>query len=647
MKNVPEQLRQFFDIEAEVDREDFDSDDEEDGLHDDFIDDKELTVCELTVPYPSWNDLQNGDEINDVLAGIMVRSRSYVATAPTHVESSNDLTYIAGRLLSTEDYPLWRVGCRLGLEEEAMFLLLLKAREEHQICSAFTCGSLRGWVYLEALMNPDLIRLLKRTPRIIRTKQGIVRHRIEPSDWLQMLTMTNPDTSMEVNQWVQVLKGTYRGDVGLVVKVESWGVEVLLVPHLVAPNMEPSLKQKRSVVPPKPALFEPNVIKYIYNISPIQQSDGSYTFHGLHFEHGLLWKCYDFHSLTSAVNMPSYFFLLFQASDHPSLHASRFPPPREWIFEQGECVIICSSGKSDVVAVVGTKDLEVDLRAENGTEIFPWLDIRKDGGSTRDHPSSSLKEFKVHMNWLKVTTAPFLLALHAPSQILPLFKDQVPQIGTSVTIFRIGHPYKGHSGVVKNVLCGQPTDSGLRIEMQLTCLDPSKPFPLIIVDYGDVIEATMLFKPNNYKPWPALSQVTTSGRPTPVSATPAWSPSSQPISSTPAWDPSSRMPISSPMSPIATTSSTALPQQELPQHLLLDPHLVGTTLKVIVNSGSYSEKELSVTIDEVNGRVSICHVVYNKSTGLPPEWVSLKHLNATRDNGLLVVIKGEHCSKYI
>ncbi|CAA7267875.1 unnamed protein product [Cyclocybe aegerita] len=102
--------------------------------------------------------------------------------------------------------------------------------------------------------------------------------------------------------------------------------------------------------------------------------------------------------------------------------------------------------------------------------------------------SSSLKEFEVHLNWLKVTTAPFLHASRTPSQVLPLFKDQVPWISTSVTIFRIGHPYKGHSGVLKNVLHGQPTDSGLRIEMQLTYLDPSKPFPLIIVDYGNVIE---------------------------------------------------------------------------------------------------------------------------------------------------------------
>lgn len=37
---------------------------------------------------------------------------------------------------------------------------------------------------------------------------------------------------------------------------------------------------------------------------------------------------------------------------------------------------------------------------------------------------------------------------------------------------------------------------------------------------------------------------------------------------------------------------------------------------------------------------------YNISQALPPEWVTPKNPNPTRDNGLLVVIKGEHCGKF-
>ena len=62
------------------------------------------------------------------------------------------------RLLNAQDYPLWRVACRvslsyvlifyllhllqLGLEEEAVFYLFQRADEMLHLRSAFTCGSI-------------------------------------------------------------------------------------------------------------------------------------------------------------------------------------------------------------------------------------------------------------------------------------------------------------------------------------------------------------------------------------------------------------------------------------------------------------------------------------------------------------------------
>ena len=43
-------------------------------------------------------------------------------------------------------------------------------------------------------------------------------------------------------------------------------------------------------------------------------------------------------------------------------------------------------------------------------------------------------------------------------------------------------------GVVKDVLRGQDTASGLKIAIQLTRLDPSSPFRTTVVDYDDVVE---------------------------------------------------------------------------------------------------------------------------------------------------------------
>jgi hypothetical protein len=64
----------------------------------------------------------------------------------------------------------------------------------------------------------------------------------------------------------------------------------------------------------------------------------------------------------------------------------------------------------------------------------------------------------------------------------------VPWIGTSVIITKLGSPLKGYVGIVKDVLRGQDTASGLKIIMQLVHINPSSPFKKIVVDYDDVVE---------------------------------------------------------------------------------------------------------------------------------------------------------------
>jgi hypothetical protein len=48
---------------------------------------------------------------------------------------------------------------------------------------------------------------------------------------------------------------------------------------------------------------------------------------------------------------------------------------------------------------------------------------------------------------------------------------------------------KGYQGIVKSVLCRQPTKSGLRVVAQLAHLDPSCPYKTVVLDYDDVLEA--------------------------------------------------------------------------------------------------------------------------------------------------------------
>jgi hypothetical protein len=55
-----------------------------------------------------------------------------------------------------------------------------------------------------------------------------------------------PSTELpQVGKWVQVLKGTYKGDVGYVLSTASQGLELLLVPHIFLPDQLGS-KRKQS-----------------------------------------------------------------------------------------------------------------------------------------------------------------------------------------------------------------------------------------------------------------------------------------------------------------------------------------------------------------------------------------------------------------
>jgi hypothetical protein len=79
----------------------------------------------------------------------------------------------------------------------------------------------------------------------------------------------------------------------------------------------------------------------------------------------------------------------------------------------------------------------------------------------------------------------------------------------------------------------------------------------------------------------------------------------------------------------------------------LDSRLLDARLRIVVTGGAYNQKELIASIKYVDGRLTILHKSYTTSTPLSPEWVTPKCPNPTRDNGLLVIIKGDHCGKYV
>jgi hypothetical protein len=125
------------------------------------------------------------------------------------------------------------------------------------------------------------------------------------------------------------------------------------------------------------------------------------------------------------------------------------------------------------------------------------------------------------------------------------------------------------------------------------------------------------------------------------------------VLSSPAWNPSSRTPQAPlpDLPEIELASCSRHPpisqQQQHPAHPLLDSRLTGAKMKVLVTGGQHKDKEMAITIAEVSGQLSIQFSHYKTSGFLPPEQVSPKYPNPTRDNRLLVVIEGEHCGKNV
>ena len=269
----------------------------------------------------------------------------------------------------------------MGLEEEAVIYLLQRATDEHRIRSAFTRGSVRGSIYVEGILDANLISLLNFTPGIIRKQSsGVVCQIIEPSDWVRLLTMQDPLTVVKPSQWIRIRNGAYKGDIGFVTHVEAWGARVLVVPRLKTPTPKAAaqLKRKRTPIKPEPRLFDPATFSSVFKRQAKLHYNGSYTSRGLVFDHGLLRLDLDLHSISpNSTGVPSTILGLFKLSAHPSLAGSKFHRPEEWIFEEGEKVTVCSSEKEATIAAVKPTHLEVNLATNEGIESVSWYNVRK------------------------------------------------------------------------------------------------------------------------------------------------------------------------------------------------------------------------------------------------------------------------------
>jgi hypothetical protein len=87
---------------------------------------------------------------------------------------------------------------------------------------------------------------------------------------------------------------------------------------------------------------------------------------------------------------------------------------------------------------------------------------------------------------IKINNNPFSSLSKADNSLLKA--ESVPWIGTYVIITKFRSPLERYMGIVKDVLYGKDTTSGLKMAIQLVHLDLSAPFKTTVVDYDNVVK---------------------------------------------------------------------------------------------------------------------------------------------------------------
>ncbi|KAL0564883.1 transcription elongation factor spt5, partial [Marasmius crinis-equi] len=293
-------------------------------------------------------------------------------------------------------------------------------------------------------------------------------------------------------EWVKVLRGLYKGNIGIIWKPDSTisgetGYFLLVIPRLVE---KASQKHKRER--PAPCLFEPAN----FASEPVEGEDQhTFRFRGKTFSHGLLVKFFQELSIEP-----------FFTSKHPFVRKFPFPLAEFFAFDAGDEVD--ESGRVGIIREVLSDMGLVDFGAD-GTHTYPLGLLQKhvvpgdsikvvsgqhqgEEGLVAERHGSLLYisqrhtktgvDFFVHINSVKVQQESFDMTPH----------QDVPWINTKVIITR--GRYAHIRGSVKGVRVTRHGDR-LALMLYLPTFDCS-----VETDYNRVVEQDTGKKLLDYQP---------------------------------------------------------------------------------------------------------------------------------------------------
>jgi len=247
-----------------------------------------------------------------------------------------------------------------------------------------------GFLYLEAQFSktgPKSLREVLRAFSDIRMSSLALVPDADLRNCLHIVN-TNNDLVFAPRQWVQVTRGIYKGDIGLVHDIfdgaGSVRVQIWIIPRLGLTHEDHSLKRKRRGPRPSPRLFDRESCKQLEGLLEVGKS--KYSYKSWSFEYGLQVKTYHSSSLSPAREMPTSVYSLFMEAQKLAGNCILFeeatmPLPSCWRFEPGESVIVNFKDRKACSGTVSAtpegNKCEVDMVSE-GLKAVPVRNLVKD-----------------------------------------------------------------------------------------------------------------------------------------------------------------------------------------------------------------------------------------------------------------------------
>ncbi|KAF9032592.1 hypothetical protein BJ165DRAFT_1535002 [Panaeolus papilionaceus] len=666
----------FVDLEAFVDEDDIEESDHENERLEDFIDDYTLDIEETrssAYRKPDIDEHQD-DEEEDVDGRGSADSDTLArwdATqdAVAHWEEAHG--HVLPRIQELLGVgPLWRVGFKAGTENEAATTAQRQFRKFHiAIHSVIAPPFSRGWIYFQAEWSDNISHILLSIPGALKTRNGLRRYAMTTHKWEQIMSAPSP-LAVNKGDWVQLTAGPYKGDPAIVnwANPEDGSLTVLVIPRIdLNKTTLKNAKRKRASAPP-PLLFDPDLFERKTGREARRDENGHHVVGIFQFESGLLRHDVPHHTIqVDPVSLPLSMFLMFRRSGHHLAFSHMHPKPNEWCINKDDRVRVTSEPATrGTVAAVSTRHLEVLGDEGVGLVCVLWGDVLKDfvendfvevvagpcagrsgwvltivevEATVLDESTvlqDTSEEMQVHLNCLKSTVPNMERTRGLHVEHLGRTSNRHPWLNTGVIIAKPGSPWRTKSGCIRDVIRTQMTS---RLFVRLETFDPAHPFRDVWVESNDVVEKTTGLMLQEYfsrtpQPIPVPNSMTADAKDsTNGNVTPTWESDN---TATPLWP--------SLPSPSPSLHAAAPPT---PSHPLLDRRLLNAPLRATLNGRTFNGAQVSILLKEISGSLVLYYVSRNKHTPIDPSWVTLRHPNPQRDNGLLVVVTGEHCGTFV